>query len=81
MVAGEQELEVALPSVCRFVMQMSQRERRDLGVSPLNLLQVSSDQNANNYKQGGRSNAFPGVPPDVPQPSPPLRIHFPATGT
>lgn len=36
-------------------MQMSQRERKDLGVSPLSLLQVSSDQNANSYKQGGRS--------------------------
>lgn len=36
-------------------MLMSQRERKDLGVSPLSLLQVSSDQNANSYKQEGRS--------------------------
>lgn len=59
MVAGEHKLEVALPSVCRFADADESEGEKGLWLSPLSLLQVSSDQNANCYKQGARSAPFP----------------------
>lgn len=67
MVAGEQKLEVALPSVCRFEDADASEGEKGLWLSPLSLLQVSSDQNANCCKQEDRS---------VPSPF----LHFPAAG-
>lgn len=55
MVAGEQKLEVALPSVCRFEDADASEGEKGLWLSPLSLLQVSSDQNANCCKQEDRS--------------------------
>lgn len=54
MVTGEHRLEVALPSVCRFADADESEGERGPWLSPLSLLQVSSDQNANCYKQGDR---------------------------